>query len=111
MHLADAFIQSDLHCIQITVFLHLTSSCFPWEIYNSFSYINKIIALTFVKLTGKESCLQVVSWNSSACVSRAHELIKPRVVTGNACKLKTAHFNHVGFIQYSLYLELFKMNI
>ncbi len=30
MHLADAFIQSDLHCIQVTV-LHLTSSCFPWE--------------------------------------------------------------------------------
>ncbi len=28
MHLADAFIQSDLHCIQVTV-LHLTSSCFP----------------------------------------------------------------------------------
>ncbi len=30
MHLADAFIQSDLHCIQVTV-LHLTSFCFPWE--------------------------------------------------------------------------------
>ncbi len=30
MHLADAFIQSDLHCIQVTV-LHLISSCFPWE--------------------------------------------------------------------------------
>ncbi len=29
-HLADAFIQSDLHCIQVTV-LHLISSCFPWE--------------------------------------------------------------------------------
>ncbi len=31
MHLADAFIQSDLHCIQVTVFffVHLTSSCFP----------------------------------------------------------------------------------
>ncbi len=25
MHLADAFIQSDLHCIQVTV------TCFPWE--------------------------------------------------------------------------------
>ncbi len=30
MHLADAFIQSDLHCIQVTV-LHFISSCFPWE--------------------------------------------------------------------------------
>ncbi len=30
MHLADAFIQSDLHCIQVTI-LHLTSSCFLWE--------------------------------------------------------------------------------
>ncbi len=30
MHLADAFIQSDLHCIQVTV-LPLISSCFPWE--------------------------------------------------------------------------------
>ncbi len=30
MHLADASIQSDLHCIQVTV-LHLISSCFPWE--------------------------------------------------------------------------------
>ncbi len=30
MHLADAFIQSDLHCIQVTV-LHFLSSCFPWE--------------------------------------------------------------------------------
>ncbi len=30
LHLADAFIQSDLHCIQVTV-LHLISSCFPWE--------------------------------------------------------------------------------
>ncbi len=31
MHLADAFIQSDLHCIQVTI-LHLISSCFPWEL-------------------------------------------------------------------------------
>ncbi len=30
MHLADAFIQSDLHCIQVTV-LHFIISCFPWE--------------------------------------------------------------------------------
>ncbi len=30
MHLTDAFIQSDLHCIQVTV-LHFISSCFPWE--------------------------------------------------------------------------------
>ncbi len=30
MHLEDAFIQSDLHCIQVTV-LHFISSCFPWE--------------------------------------------------------------------------------
>ncbi len=30
LHLADAFIQSDLHCIQVTV-LHFISSCFPWE--------------------------------------------------------------------------------
>ncbi len=30
MHLADAFIQSNLHCIQVTV-LHFISSCFPWE--------------------------------------------------------------------------------
>ncbi len=29
MHLADAFIQSDLHCIQVTA-LHFISSCFPW---------------------------------------------------------------------------------
>ncbi len=28
MHLADAFIQSDLHCIQVTV-LHFISSAFP----------------------------------------------------------------------------------
>ncbi len=31
MHLADAFIQGDLHCIQVTV-LHFISSCFPWEL-------------------------------------------------------------------------------
>ncbi len=36
MHLADAFIQSNLHCIQVTVstfyqLLHFISSCFPWE--------------------------------------------------------------------------------
>ncbi len=30
LHLSDAFIQSDLHCIQVTV-LHFISSCFPWE--------------------------------------------------------------------------------
>ncbi len=30
MHLADAFIQSDLHCIQVTI-LHFISSCFPWD--------------------------------------------------------------------------------
>ncbi len=30
LHLADAFIQSNLHCIQVTV-LHFISSCFPWE--------------------------------------------------------------------------------
>ncbi len=28
MHLADA---CNLHCIQVTVFLHFISSCFPWE--------------------------------------------------------------------------------
>ncbi len=48
MHLADAFIQSDLHCIQVTV-LHLTSSCFPWELYIMgiiiFRYVNFIIHL------------------------------------------------------------------
>ncbi len=26
MHLADAFIQSDLHCIQVTVFVHLRNT-------------------------------------------------------------------------------------
>ncbi len=37
MHLSDAFIQSDLHCTQVTVFtfffffFFLVSSCFPWE--------------------------------------------------------------------------------
>ncbi len=32
MHLADAFIQSDLHCIQVTVStFFFISSCFPWE--------------------------------------------------------------------------------
>ncbi len=31
MHFADTFIQSDLHCIQVTV-LHFISSCFPWEL-------------------------------------------------------------------------------
>ncbi len=32
MHLADTFIQSDLHCIQVTVFIiFFISSCFPWE--------------------------------------------------------------------------------
>ncbi len=30
MHLADTFIQSDLHCIQVTV-LHFIGYCFPWE--------------------------------------------------------------------------------
>ncbi len=31
MHLADTFIQSDLHCIQVTI-LHFISSCSPWEL-------------------------------------------------------------------------------
>ncbi len=32
MHLADAFIQSDLHCIQVTVStFFFIRSCFPWE--------------------------------------------------------------------------------
>ncbi len=43
MHLADAFIQSDLHCIQVTVFLHFISSCFPWE--SSFFIIILIIII------------------------------------------------------------------
>ncbi len=29
MHLADAFIQSDLQCIQV---IHLLSMCVPWEL-------------------------------------------------------------------------------
>ncbi len=29
MHLADAFIQSDLHCIQVTVFTFLSALAFP----------------------------------------------------------------------------------
>ncbi len=29
MHLADAFIQSDLHCIQA---IHFLSVCVPWEL-------------------------------------------------------------------------------
>ncbi len=29
MHLADAFIQSDLQCIQV---IHLVSMCVPWEL-------------------------------------------------------------------------------
>ncbi len=29
MHLADAFIQSDLHCIQVTVFTFLSTLAFP----------------------------------------------------------------------------------
>ncbi len=29
MHLADAFIQSDLHCIQVTVFKFLSALAFP----------------------------------------------------------------------------------
>ncbi len=29
MHLADAFIQSDLHCIQVTVFYILSALAFP----------------------------------------------------------------------------------
>ncbi len=29
MHLADAFIQSDLHCIQVTVFTFLSAPAFP----------------------------------------------------------------------------------
>ncbi len=31
MHLADAFIQSDLHCIQAIHFLFI-SMCVPWEL-------------------------------------------------------------------------------
>ncbi len=31
MHLADAFIQSDLHCIESYSFYIFISSCFPWE--------------------------------------------------------------------------------
>ncbi len=45
VHLADAFIQSDLHCIQVTV-LHFISSCFPWE-SNPWSWRCKRHALPF----------------------------------------------------------------
>ncbi len=31
LHLSDAFIQSDLHCIQVTVTTFFIRSCFPWE--------------------------------------------------------------------------------
>ncbi len=69
-----------------------------------FSYINKIIALTFVKWTEKER-------RSDLPPGCQWELQRMRVSSSRAdCKLKTAHFNHVGFIQYCLYLELFKMN-
>ncbi len=37
MHLADAFIQSDLHCIQVTVFTFLSALAFPGN-YNTVHY-------------------------------------------------------------------------
>ncbi len=33
MHLADAFIQSDLQCIQV---IHILSVCVPWELNPQF---------------------------------------------------------------------------
>ncbi len=60
MHLADAFIQSDLHCIQITVFLHLTSSyyCDTFPPANSIeSAVRRVCS--FEPMT-HQICLQIV---------------------------------------------------
>ncbi len=45
MHLADAFIQSNLHCIQVTV-LHFISSCFPWETSILICFCNNVKVFT-----------------------------------------------------------------
>ncbi len=34
MHFADAFIQSDLHCIQVTVFFYIWSALYLIRLYN-----------------------------------------------------------------------------
>ncbi len=49
--LADAFIQSDLHCIQVTV-LHFINSCFPWE-SNPWSWR----ASAMLSIWATESCI------------------------------------------------------
>ncbi len=54
MHLADAFIQSDLHCIHVTV-LHFISSCFPWEIVPKKAVLSILLSLGW-NLTWYRTC-------------------------------------------------------
>ncbi len=46
MQLADAFIQSDLHCIQLIFF----SSCIPWESKLMVLVLQKVIEVIFLSL-------------------------------------------------------------
>ncbi len=43
MHLADAFIQSDLHCIQVTVSTFLSALAFPGNRTHDFGVANAML--------------------------------------------------------------------
>ncbi len=52
MHLADAFIQSDLHCIQVTL-LHFISSAFPGNRTHDLAIASAMLYhLSYRKATG-----------------------------------------------------------
>ncbi len=60
MHLADAFIQSDLHCIQVTVFYILSALAFPGNRTHDLGVVSAMLYhLSYRKATGK------LMWQSS----------------------------------------------
>ncbi len=58
MHLADAFIQSDLHCIQVTVFTFLSALAFPGNWTHDLGIASAMLYyLSYRKATGNISVL------------------------------------------------------
>ncbi len=83
MHLADAFIQSDLHCMQVTV-LHFISSCFPWEWNHDIGIASAMLYhLSYRKTTTITSCCSMIM-HGPMLQGSVH----------NSWKLKTSQFLH-----------------
>ncbi len=75
MHLADAFIQSDLHCIQVTVFTVLSALAFPGNRTHDLGVASAMLYyLSYMKGTGTAVSVLFCKCITKLCV--AHLLKK-----------------------------------